>query len=188
VLKQDSISSLDMLSFQSLIWVWTIIISNSVQRTTLIVFLLVVFTWAHFHVLRSDQYFCLVPATYESIFLEHLNKFVVEPIDDILIFSIFEDIHIGHLALMLGTCENHLWVITKYVFWMLEVTFSLWFMCNCWKMSLWNQEELSSFPRESSQADTHVWSILEMVAWCLHFNEKYLYAHKATDWFFQERE
>jgi hypothetical protein len=55
-------------------------------------FLLVV----HIHVLRSDQYFCLVPATYESIFLEHLNKLVVEPIDDILIFSIVEEIHIGH--------------------------------------------------------------------------------------------
>jgi hypothetical protein len=52
----------------------------------------------------SDQYFCLVPAIYESIFLEHLNKLVVEPIDDILIFSMFEDIHIGHLAIMLETC------------------------------------------------------------------------------------
>jgi hypothetical protein len=36
--------------------------------------------------------------------LEHLNKLVVEPIDDILIFSMFEAIHIGHLALMLETC------------------------------------------------------------------------------------
>jgi hypothetical protein len=33
--------------------------------------------------------------------LEHVNKLVVEPIDDILIFSMFEEIHIGHLALML---------------------------------------------------------------------------------------
>jgi hypothetical protein len=65
-------------------------------------------------------------------------------------FSMFEDIHIGHLALMLETCLNHLCVITKYVFWMLEVTFSLWFMCNCWKMSPWIQEEFSLFPRESS--------------------------------------
>jgi hypothetical protein len=50
------------------------------------------------YVLWSDQYFCLVPATYESILLEHINKFVVEPIDNILTFSMFEDIHIGHLA------------------------------------------------------------------------------------------
>jgi hypothetical protein len=34
--------------------------------------------------------FCLVPATYESTFLEYLNKLVVEPIDDILIFSNLE--------------------------------------------------------------------------------------------------
>jgi hypothetical protein len=54
--------------------------------------------------------------------LEHLNTFVVEPIDDILIFSMFEEIYIGHLALMLETCENHLCVIMKYVFWMFEVT------------------------------------------------------------------
>jgi hypothetical protein len=39
----------------------------------------------------------------------------------------------------------------KYVFWMLEVTSSLWFMCNCWKMSPWNREYFSLFPQESSQ-------------------------------------
>jgi hypothetical protein len=50
------------------------------------------------YVLRFDQYFCIVPGTYESILLEHINKFVVEPIDNILTFSMFEDIHIGHLA------------------------------------------------------------------------------------------
>jgi hypothetical protein len=115
------------------------------------VFLLVVFTWVHHHSLRSDQYFCLVPTTYESIFLEHLNKLVVEPIDDILIFSMFEDIHIGNLALILETYKNHLCVITTFVFQMLEVTFSLWFTCNCWKMSSWIQEEFSLFPQESSR-------------------------------------
>jgi hypothetical protein len=115
------------------------------------VFLLVFFTWVHHHPLRSDQYFCLVPTTYESTFLEHLNKLVVEPIDDILIFSMFEDIHIGNLALILETCENHLCVIMKYVFWMLKVTFSPWFTCNCWKMSPWIQEEFTLFPRESSR-------------------------------------
>jgi hypothetical protein len=140
-----------MLSFQSLIWVWAIVKSNSAPRTILMFFLLVVFTWVHHHPFWSDQYFCLVPAIYESIFLEHLNKLVVEPIDDILIFSMFEDIHIGHLASMLETCENHLCVITKYEFWRLEVTFSLWFTCNCWKMSPWIKEEFSLFPRESSQ-------------------------------------
>jgi hypothetical protein len=63
--------------------------------------------------------------------LEHLNKLVIEPIDDILILSMFEDLHIGHLALMMETL-------------------SLWFTCNCWNMSLWIQEEFSLFPRESS--------------------------------------
>jgi hypothetical protein len=140
-----------MLSFQYLIWFEAIVKSNSVPRTILRCLYLWCFTWVPFHFLRSDQYFCLVPATYESIFLEHLNKLVVEPIDDILIFSMFEDIHIRHLALMLETCENHLCVIMKYEFWMLEVTFSLWFMCNCWKMSPWIQEEFSLFPRESSR-------------------------------------
>jgi hypothetical protein len=33
---------------------------------------------------------------------------------------------------------------------MLEVTFSLWFTCNCWKMSPWNQEEFSLSPSKSS--------------------------------------
>jgi hypothetical protein len=33
-----------------------------------------------------------------------------------------------------------------------------------------------------------VQSILEMVACYLHFNEKFLYAHQATDLFIQERE
>jgi hypothetical protein len=34
----------------------------------------------------------------------------------------------------------------------------------------------------------HVQSILEMVACYFHFNEKFLYAHQATDLFIQERE
>jgi hypothetical protein len=38
--------------------------------------------------------------------LEHLNKTVVEPIGNILILSMFEDMHIEHLALMLETCYN----------------------------------------------------------------------------------
>jgi hypothetical protein len=43
VLKQDSISFLDILSSQSLIWVWAIVRSKSAPRTILMVFLLVVF-------------------------------------------------------------------------------------------------------------------------------------------------
>jgi hypothetical protein len=39
----------------------------------------------------------------------------------------------------------------KYVFSMLEVTFSLWFTCNCRKMSPWIQEEFSLFLRKSSK-------------------------------------
>jgi hypothetical protein len=57
------------------------------------VFLLVVFHLSTLYVLWSDQYFCLVPAIYESILLEHINKFVVEPIDNILTFSMFEEIY-----------------------------------------------------------------------------------------------
>jgi hypothetical protein len=52
-----------------------------------------VFHLSTLYVLRSDQYFCLVPAIYESILLEHINKFVVEPIDNILTFSMFEEIY-----------------------------------------------------------------------------------------------
>ena len=55
--------------------------------------------------------------------MECLDKFVVEPIDDILIFSMLDLIHMEHLALMFETFENLLRVISKYVFWMLEVTF-----------------------------------------------------------------
>jgi hypothetical protein len=178
-----------MLSFQSLIWFWAIVKSNSVSRTILWCFYSWCFTWVHFHALRSDQYFCLVPATYESIFLEHLNKLVVEPIDDILIFSMFKEIHTGHLALMLETFENHLCVITKYVFWMLEVNISLWFTCNCWKMSPWKSRRIFFV----SSGIISNWScmcgfILEMVACYFHFNKKFLYAQQATDWFIQERE
>ena len=65
-------------------------------------------------------------------FMRHMNpsswrifdKFVVEPLDDILIFPIYEEVHIGRLALLLETFENHLCAIAKHVFWMLEVTSS----------------------------------------------------------------
>jgi hypothetical protein len=56
--------------------------------------------------------------------LEHINTLVVEPIDDILIFSMFEDIHIEYLALMLETFENQLRVTVKHVFSLLEESFS----------------------------------------------------------------
>jgi hypothetical protein len=56
--------------------------------------------------------------------LEYLDKFVIEPINDILISSMSKEVHIEQVALMLETFENHLCVIMKYVFWMLEVTFS----------------------------------------------------------------
>ena len=59
-----------------------------------------------------------------SILLEYFNKLVVEPIDNIPIASMSKEDHYEHLAIMLETFENHLCVITKYVFWMLEVTSS----------------------------------------------------------------
>jgi hypothetical protein len=66
-----------------------------------------------------------------ALFMQHmspsswnLDKIVVEPIEDILILPLSKEVHIEHLALMLETFKNYLCVITKYVFWMLEVTFS----------------------------------------------------------------
>jgi hypothetical protein len=73
-------------------------------------------------------------------------------------------------------------------FWMLEVTFSPRFMCNCWKMSPWIQEEFTLFPRKSSQIGHACADILEMTGFCLHLLENFLYAQQATDWFIQERE
>jgi hypothetical protein len=109
--------------------------------------------------------------------LEHLNKLVVEPIDDILIFSMFQDIHIGDLALMFENCENHLCVITKYEFWMLEVTFS---HCSRAIVERCHREIKKNSPcilANHLELVMHVRSILEMVACFLHFNEKFLYAH-----------
>jgi hypothetical protein len=56
--------------------------------------------------------------------LEYLDKIVIEPIDDILIFSMFEEFMLKHLALMLETSENQLCVTMKHVFWLLEESFS----------------------------------------------------------------
>ena len=70
------------------------------------VVLLQCFTWVDLHALWSDQYFRLVRMAYESIFLEYHYKVVVEPIDNILIPSMFEEIHIEHMALVLETCTN----------------------------------------------------------------------------------
>jgi hypothetical protein len=93
----------------------------------------------------------------------------------------FEDLHIGHLALMLETCENHLCVITKYVFWMLEVislfgSRAIVEKCRCefkksFLCSLGNHLELVMRVR----------IILEMVGCCLHLLENFLYAQQATD-------
>jgi hypothetical protein len=85
-----------------------------------------------------------------SLSLEYLDKFVVEPIDDILTFSMSKEVHIEQLALMLETFKNHLCVNTKYVFWMLEVTFS---GSRAFDESCCRGSEKSSlfFPWESSQ-------------------------------------
>jgi hypothetical protein len=116
--------------------------------------------------------------------LEHLNKLVVEPIDDILIFSMFEDIHIGHLAIMLETCENHLCVIMKYVFLMLEVIFFFSLI----HVQLLKEVAVNlrrffflCFLGNHPKLVMHVQSILEMTGCCLHLLENFLYAHEATD-------
>jgi hypothetical protein len=48
-----------------------------------------------------------------SLSLEYLDKFVVEPIDDILIFSMPKEVHIEQLAVMLETFKNYLCITTK---------------------------------------------------------------------------
>ena len=78
--------------------------------------LLVMFHLSPSSCLWSDQHFCLVYKTYESICLEYLDEFVVDPLDDIVIFSMLDKIHIESLALTLETFENRLRVISKYVF------------------------------------------------------------------------
>ena len=55
--------------------------------------------------------------------MEYLDKFVVEPISDILVYSRLDKIYMEQLALILENFENRLRVISKYVFWMLEVTY-----------------------------------------------------------------
>ena len=55
--------------------------------------------------------------------MECVDKFVVDPINVILILSMIDKIRVELLALMLENFENRLQVISKYVFWMLEVTF-----------------------------------------------------------------
>ena len=62
--------------------------------------------------------------TYESIFLEYHDKVVIEPINDILISSMFEELHIERMVLVSETCKNQPCVIKRYVFGMMEVTFS----------------------------------------------------------------
>src|SRR3954471_24603861 len=114
----------DILSFPIFYLIWLIVKSNLVPRTILMVFILVMSHLSTSSCLWSNQQLCFVHATYEFIFLECLDKFVAEPIDDILTFSMLDLIHMEHLALMLETFENLLHVISKYEFWMLEVTFS----------------------------------------------------------------
>jgi hypothetical protein len=53
---------------------------------------------------------------YMSLSLECFGKFVVEPIDDILILSMSKEVHIEQLALVLETFRNHLCVVAKYLF------------------------------------------------------------------------
>ena len=70
------------------------------------VFLLVMFHLSPSSCLWSDQHICLVYKTCESIFLEYSDNFVIEPIDDILIFSMLGKIHIELWALMLETLRT----------------------------------------------------------------------------------
>jgi hypothetical protein len=108
--------------------------------------------------------------------MEYLDKFVVEPIDDILIFSMSKEVHIEQLALMLETFKNHLCLITKYVFWTLEVTFSdsRAFAARCRRGS---ESSSLSFPRESSQVSyacaEYSWDGKLLPP----FLEKFIYAH-----------
>ena len=93
--------------------IWAIVKSNSVPWTIVDDVLPMVFRQLTSSCPWSDQYFCLVHISDYPILLEYLNKIVVEPIDNILIASMFEEDHYDHLAIMLETFENHLCVITK---------------------------------------------------------------------------
>jgi hypothetical protein len=78
--------------------------------------------------------------------------------------------------------------ITKYVFWMLQVT-SLFVSCaiveRCRRE--FKKNFLGSLGNHPKLV-MHVRIILGMTGCCLHLLENFLYAHQATDWFIQEIE
>ena len=59
---------------------------------------------------------------YESTVLEYLDKYVVEPINYILIFSMFEEIYVGYWVLALEIVGTNL-CLHKVCVPKLEVTF-----------------------------------------------------------------
>jgi hypothetical protein len=60
-----------------------------------------------------------------KVFMKFLDKFVVVFIDDILVYSKFEEEHANHLRLVLETLREHqLYArFSKYEFWLREVGF-----------------------------------------------------------------
>ena len=99
-----------------LLLIWAIVKSNSDLRTTLLGVSTHGVSPKCIFMSSSLTNICLVHESCESHCLEYLGKCVIEPIDDILIFSLVEEVHVEHLALMLETLKNHLCVIMKFVF------------------------------------------------------------------------
>jgi hypothetical protein len=100
----------------------------------------------------------------------------------------FEEIHIGHLAIMLETCENHLCGIMKYVFWMLEVNFSFDSRAIAERCHREIENNFLGSLRNHLELVMHVWSILEMTGCCLHLLENfYMHNKPLTDLFKNEK-
>ena len=72
---------------------------------------------------QSDQYSCPVHVTYESTELEYPDKFVVEPINYILIPSMSKEIYMGQWVLALGKLVRTNLVSSQGNVLELEVTF-----------------------------------------------------------------
>src|SRR5664279_4235407 len=119
--------------------------------TILMVFLLVVFRLSTLQVYWSDQYFCSVHILYESIVLESLDKFVVEPIDGILVSPC-----LMRLVVDCGASVGNL----------LEPT-----LCRhkvCVLDVAMNPTKVFLFPRNRLKSVMHVQNILKIESYYLH--------------------
>jgi hypothetical protein len=80
------------------------------------------FTVMSFGLTDASAYFMYMM---NKVFMEYLNKFVVVFIDDILVYSMSEEEHEGHLRLVLQKVQDHkLYAkFSKCEFWLKQVAF-----------------------------------------------------------------